>query len=132
MSDFSKHDITNLTWEQGSIGSSGNMNSTTRVRTPGYIPIHSKSSLTTSLQLYATSNLSRTINVNYMLYKEDKSLLLEDIWRANNEIKTFNVPAPSMVAFKFKRAATNIAMTGEMGVQLDFDRVYGGLIAQKV
>lgn len=90
MSDFSKHDITNLTWEQGSIGSSGNMNSTTRVRTPGYIPIHSKSSLTTSLQLYATSNLSRTINVNYMLYKEDKSLLFEDIWRANNEIKTFN------------------------------------------
>ncbi len=51
---------------------------------------------------------------------------------SQNEIKTFNVPAPGMVAFKFKRAAANIAMTGEMGVQLDFDRVYGGLIAQKV
>jgi hypothetical protein len=49
MSDFSKHIITNLTWEQGSIGTSGNMSSTTRVRTPGYIPVHSKSSLTTSL-----------------------------------------------------------------------------------
>ena len=51
---------------------------------------------------------------------------------SQNEIKTFSVPTPGMVAFKFKRAAVNIAMTGEMGVQLDFDRVYGGLIAQKV
>ena len=51
---------------------------------------------------------------------------------SQNEIKTFNVPAPGMVAFKFKRAAANIAMTGEMGVQLEFDRVYGGVIAQKV
>ena len=49
MSDFSKHTITNLTWEQGSIGTSGNLSSTSRVRTPGYIPVRSKSSLATSL-----------------------------------------------------------------------------------
>ena len=51
---------------------------------------------------------------------------------SQSEIKTFNVPAPGMVTFKFKRASADIAMTGEMGVQLDFDRVYGGMIAQKV
>ena len=51
---------------------------------------------------------------------------------SQGEIKTFNVPAPGMVTFKFKRATADVAMTGEMGIQLDFDRVWGGLLAKKV
>lgn len=51
---------------------------------------------------------------------------------SQSEIKTFNVPAPGMVTFKFKRATADVAMTGEMGIQLDFDRTWGGLIAKKV
>lgn len=51
---------------------------------------------------------------------------------SQNEIKTFHVPAPGMVTFESKRASANVAMTGEMGVHLEFDRIYGGLIAQRV
>lgn len=58
------------------------------------------------------------------------NLLIGEV--SQNEIKTFSVPAPGMVTFKFKRASANVAMTGEIAVQLDFDRTWGGLIAQKV
>ena len=58
------------------------------------------------------------------------NLLIGEVCK--DEIKTFMVPAPGMVTFKYKRKSTAVAITGEAGIQLDWDRSWGNIIAMKV
>lgn len=77
----------NLSWEQGTIGSSGNQNSTTRVRTPGYIQ-WSFRNRPRSLRMYAKDINGNDLDWNIMEYTESNGYISDDGWVSSGDACT--------------------------------------------
>ena len=77
--NVAKYDISGIKWEQGTITSSGNSDSTTVIRTADYV-IFDGTSVTGPVAIFATDKDGGELLIDLMLFDENKNLLADLYW----------------------------------------------------